>query len=179
MCVPKRFFFLFLVCGERHDRLDANRSSEGRKKMSIDKRKKNFTKQQQKKRNRNKNVLLIINAFLWFHSRSSCLNRQIYYCIQFSVYGILRERPSQLFFPPCFIIPDCQSNGKVNCRFEAMCRPCLAQFCSRQCSSRSTAWRVQYEINFFAQNNIQFSIITLLLSNSLTRARFSSLRINF
>jgi hypothetical protein len=66
--------------------LDANRSSEGSK-MSIDKRKKTAAEE----RNRNKNVLLIINAFLWFHSRSSCLNRQIYY-IQFAVYGILRER---------------------------------------------------------------------------------------
>lgn len=79
---------------------------------------------------------------------------------------------------PCFIIPDCQPNGKLNCCFEAMCRPCLAQFCSRQCSSAWPAWRVQYKINFFAQNNIQFSIITLLLSNSLTRARFLLFRFN-
>lgn len=36
------------------------------------------------RRRRNKNVLLIINAFLLSFQ---FLNRQIYYCIQFAIYG--------------------------------------------------------------------------------------------
>lgn len=95
-CVSLKDFFR---CVWRKARQIGRQSLQRRQKMSIDKQK--VRKQQQEKRNRNKNVLLIINAFLWFHSRSSCLNRQIYYCIQFAVYGILRERRPitwQLFF---------------------------------------------------------------------------------
>lgn len=55
------------------------------------------------KRSRNKNVLLIIKAF-FYGSKQQFLNRQIYYCIQFAIYGKLRDSSQHLpslFFIKC------------------------------------------------------------------------------
>lgn len=114
------------------------------------------------------------------------LNRQIYYCIQFAIYGILRdssharETAKLCLFSVRSVcsVSDFENRGiklhKGSQSQATMCRPCVwhsfilvFSLLPLHCS-RSSAWRVQYENKFFAQNNIQFSIITLLLSNSLS-----------
>ena len=123
--------------------------------------------------------------------QSQFLNRQIYYCIQFAIYGrrlittLLLPHPSNGWHEMnCIKAPNVsERESRRRCwgdrnyvQADVWHSFILVVLCSIFFHSPLLSLRGVYntKINFFAQNNIQFSIITLLLSNSLTCAISSS-----
>lgn len=146
--------------------------------------------QKDEERNRNKNAFLFVNYKCFFMAppNQQFLNRQIYYCIQFAIYGVLRSAHHQ--HRRIVIIAVCSAR-EVNCikaflATRAMCRPpffSLGIVSSSRVQSSSIsfachrnrffsyifAWRVQYENKFFrTKQHTIFNYNIIIIKQSLS-----------